>query len=273
MPTNSLPNSKVQEILRLIAQDKTDAEVAQSLSLSRMQVAAIVAHARIASENPTEAKPHPPPSIPPESIEKPKARSAGLASASTSKQADRKEEMPPGFFLGEDSEFETPITWDPGDSSRVSNPHLMIMGESGSGKTYAAQGLIAEIAQQQIPSIVFDYGQSFELESLDAVFRDNIQAVEYLIGEEGLAFNPLEIFSKDVKGPNQVATRLADVFDAGFQLGDIQKKVLIDAAIKVYRDSGITQDQPKTWTNKPPTIDALQTAIEDLATDKAYPNN
>ena len=46
------------------------------------------------------------------------------------------------------------------------NPHLMIMGESGSGKTYAVQCLVAELAQRKVPSILFDYGQSFELQHL-----------------------------------------------------------------------------------------------------------
>ena len=50
-------------------------------------------------------------------------------------------------------------------------PDLMIMGESGSGKTYSAQCLIAELAQKNIPSVIFDYGQSFELETVEQVFR------------------------------------------------------------------------------------------------------
>ncbi len=259
--------STVQEIVRLAEANKSSAEIAQKLNVPRMEVAAILAHSKKASldsgDSSFERGGTSRTSVPVEPEPVPESWNKSMAEP---------EELPAGFFLGDDAEFDSPITWDPTDSSRVSNPHLMIMGESGSGKTYAAQGLIAEIAQQGIPTIVFDYGQSFELGSLDKVFLEHARPKEHLIGEEGLAFNPLEIFAKDVKGPNQVATRLADVFDAGFALGDIQKKVLIDAAIKVYRDAGITQNDPKTWKKAPPSINALQTAIDELSADKDYPN-
>jgi DNA phosphorothioation-dependent restriction protein DptH len=178
-----------------------------------------------------------------------------------------------GIYVGDDVDLDTPATWEPMNGQRVQNPHLMIMGESGSGKTYAAQCLVAELAHAGIPSIIFDYGQSFELDAVDPAFRTYCDPKEYALGEKGLALNPLEISPQDSRGPNQVATRLADVFDATFQLGDIQRKVLVDATINVYRQAGIVAEKPKTWSKEPPNIRSLQHAIDELALNKQYPSH
>jgi len=182
------------------------------------------------------------------------------------------EEVRTGLYVGDDLEYGDELFWEPTDTQAVQNPHLMIMGESGSGKTYAAQCLVAELSQMGIPSILFDYGQSFELESLDKSFVRFARPVEYLIGEEGLALNPLEIFQKDIQGPNAVATRISDVFDAVYHLGDIQRKVLIDAILQAFEAIGIRPSDRTTWTNPPPTLATLQGTVEELATDKDYPN-
>lgn len=110
--------------------------------------------------------------------------------------------------------------------------------ESRSSKTNATQCLIAELAQAGIPSVIFDYGQGFEIDTLDKHFRRFTNPAEYLIGEKGWAINPVEIFPRDVKGPNTVATRISDAFDAVYRLGDIQRKVFIDAIINL---EGVTK--------------------------------
>jgi DNA phosphorothioation-dependent restriction protein DptH len=179
-----------------------------------------------------------------------------------------------GIYIGDEEEFETPIFWNPADARQVQNPHLMIMGESGSGKTYAAQCLVAELAQAGIPSIIFDYGLSFETENLHKTFVKYCSPQEHRIGEEGLALKPFEIYSQDVRGPSTVATRLADVFDAAFRFGDIQKKVFIDAVLRAYQTAGILPNDSKTWFKHPPSLSSLSDAIEDLAADRhAYPSH
>src|SRR6202042_931738 len=59
-----------------------------------------------------------------------------------------------GEYVGDDFDYGDPIYWNPQQAGAVPNPHLMIMGESGSGKTYAVQSLVAELAQRSIPSIL-----------------------------------------------------------------------------------------------------------------------
>jgi hypothetical protein len=41
------------------------------------------------------------------------------------------------------------------------NPHVLILGESGTGKTYSISCLTAELAQEGGVSMVFDSGQGF----------------------------------------------------------------------------------------------------------------
>src|SRR6266478_5250357 len=51
------------------------------------------------------------------------------------------------------------------------------------------------------------------------------------------AREPLKIrgnLPKDTQGPKSVATRLSDVFDAAYRLGDIQRKVVIDAIRRAF---------------------------------------
>jgi len=67
-----------------------------------------------------------------------------------------------------------------------------------------------------------------------------------------------------------VAMRLADVFDASFQLGVIQKKALIDAILHLYSSVGIGSEDKGSWSKPAPNIRKLQDVVEELAVDKAY---
>lgn len=267
MPTRQISKATVREILRLHEAANAPDDIAKKLNLHRLEVAAILAHEQSAATA-RESSDLTEPIVPPKVVESVPATTV----AERLDTEDEATEARSGIYVGEDVKFQTPIAWDPSDAQRVPNPHLMIMGESGSGKTYATQALVAELADAGVPSIVFDFGQSFELEKLDRSFLKYCKPVEHRIGEEGLSLNPLEIPPSNIRGPSQVATLLADVFDAAFQLGDIQKKVLIDAVMKLYSSAGISRDDKKSWTRQVPNIRALQDVIEELASDKSYTN-
>jgi DNA phosphorothioation-dependent restriction protein DptH len=247
------------------------AEIGRELDLSRMEVVSILGVARIesaveedaASSSGDDAAPATPFATLPPPIEptlEPGAKEVDAAA----------EASPTSIFLGDEVEYSSPVYWEPRNTSAVPNPHLMIMGESGFGKTYATQCLIAELARTGVPSVIFDFGQGFESETLDPMFLKVCNPAEHLIGEQGLALNPLQIFEKDVQGPNAVATRLADIFDAAFRLGDIQRKVLVEAALHAFDDVGITRADPNTWKLAPPTVDQLRQVLDALAGDKQY---
>ena len=216
MPSSKLSNSSVSQIVQLSDAGKSDREIAQSLNLKRLQVAAIIARFRLKDQPRAE------PSV---------SESAATGEAMGSEPAEQdvvteatvegpaeEAESEDGLYVGDDSEYGDPLYWVPWNTRLAQNPHLMIIGESGSGKTYATQCLVAELAQADLPSVIFDYSQGFEQETLDRQFRKFTKPEEYFIGEKGLAINPVEIFPRDVKGPNSVATRISDVFDAVYHL-------------------------------------------------------
>ncbi|MGA2992917.1 MAG: DUF87 domain-containing protein [Candidatus Korobacteraceae bacterium] len=271
MATSKFSDVLVKQIVELNGAGKTDREIANALNVKRLQVAAIIAHLQmknrpkvgsISSEAATSVEP-----IEIESADQ--ERSVAEAVVSTPREDVEAED---GVYVGDDTEYGDPLYWVPWNTQLSQNPHLMIIGESGSGKTYATQCLVAELAQAGIPSFIFDYGQGFELDTLDRHFRRFTSPQEYLIGEKGLALNPVEIFPRDLKGPYTVASRISDVFDAVYRLGDVQRKVLIDAIINIFEQRSIRVSEPSTWESPPPTLTDLQREIEHLATDKQYPS-
>lgn len=285
---NSMPivsQSVANEVLRLFDSNMDPVEIARRLDLKKIQVTAIIAHRDLKSHS---------------EVANPIALDDSRGNGSSLREPERSNIVaeysidvdhvrPPsdipitaveqateaysGILVGEDLEYGDPLFWKPQDASLVPNPHLMIMGESGSGKTYALQCLMAELGQLEIPSIVFDYGQSFELESLDPIFRKYAKPKEYLLAEEGVSLNPLQIFPNDVHGPKSVATRVSDIFDAVYQLGAIQRKVLIDAILEAFSAAGISSADKASWQKAAPSVIALQEVLEQLSADKEYANS
>jgi hypothetical protein len=76
-----------------------------------------------------------------------------------------------GVLIGVDAETNEEVFWNPDPAHGAANPHILILGESGFGKTYATCCILTELALQQTPSIVFDYGQGFEVAGETGVAR------------------------------------------------------------------------------------------------------
>jgi len=73
-------------------------------------------------------------------------------------------------------------------------------------------------------------------------------------------------------GAKSVATRVSDVFDAVYHLGDIQRKVVIDAIRSAFEKAGVSETDSTTWQKDPPNLLALQTVLEELAGNRDYSN-
>jgi DNA phosphorothioation-dependent restriction protein DptH len=279
MPPPKVPNSVAKLVVELADQQKEPAEIAQILNLKKVQVSTLLAYhkqletkTQAQAEEPTvEAELPEPVQGASTEVEAP-LKKVAIEVETTPEEDEEKTVEDHGVYVGDDADYGDAIYWNPQDAGAVTNPHLMIMGESGSGKTYAVQCLVAELAQRKVPSILFDYGQSFELQHLDPAFKKFAGIREHLIGEEGLPINPLQIFATDTQGPKSVATRVSDVFDAAYHLGDIQRKVVIDAIRSAFEKTGISETNSATWTNELPTLLALQNVLEEMSANKEYPN-
>lgn len=274
MPPSKVPSSVAKLVLELADQQKEPAEIAQILNLKKVQVSTLLAYHKQVETKADETADSADVELP-EPVEAPIEVEPPPKTVVEAKDVTPEEEEETvkdhGVYVGDDADYGDAIYWNPQDAGAVTNPHLMIMGESGTGKTYAVQCLVAELAQRKVPSILFDYGQSFELQSLDSAFKKFAGIREHLIGEEGLPINPLQIFATDTQGPKSVATRVSDVFDVAFHLGDIQRKVVIDAILSAFEKAGISETK-STWTKDLPTLLALQNVLEEMSTNKEYSN-
>jgi DNA phosphorothioation-dependent restriction protein DptH len=280
MPPSKIPNSVSKLILELADQQKDPAEIAQMLNLKKVQVSTLLAYHKQLTKSEAEEV------VEAEAEEVEEASSVPDETPATDVSTNNHAEVEQvaveeeeetgssdnGVYVGDDFDYGDPLYWNPQQAGEVTNPHLMIMGESGSGKTYAVQCLIAELAQRSIPSILFDYGESFELQHLDPQFTKFTGIREHLIGEEGLPINPMQIFPKDTQGPRSVAARVSDVFDAAYRLGDIQRKVVVDAIRLAFERSGISETDSSTWNRELPSLLTLQNVLEEMSADKDYPN-
>ena len=116
------------------------------------------------------------------------------------------------IYIGTEVDTQAPVYWTPTPERGTTNPHLLIVGESGSGKTYTTQCLCTEFAAIGLPTIIFDFGQGFTLDTAPSEFLERAHPIELAAGRAGININPLQIFPTDIHGPLNVAQRIADTF-------------------------------------------------------------
>jgi DNA phosphorothioation-dependent restriction protein DptH len=149
---------------------------------------------------------------------------------------------------------------------------MLILGESGFGKTYAVCCILTELAQQNTPSIVFDYGQGFAVESSPRQFVEYAKLMEIKASHEGVAINPLQLFPADIHGPVNVAQRIADTFQRVYpQVGVQQHAILRQAVLDVMVDEGINPENRTSWDNSPPPFTSLQRKLHTYAENPKHP--
>ncbi|CAH0417940.1 ATP-binding protein [Periweissella ghanensis] len=127
--------------------------------------------------------------------------------------------------------------WEYGNPG-LANRHMLVTGQSGQGKTYFIQTMLAEFVKNQLDTIVVDYTDGFLSEQLDPEFLEliddklNIKLVYF----EGLPINPFKLQMKSLEGyefeenVNDMADRVVQVLDYVFNLG-IQQRALLKSLI------------------------------------------
>jgi DNA phosphorothioation-dependent restriction protein DptH len=244
--TNKITPEQRKLIHQLLDRGEDRSTIAQRVSVTPGQVSAIAAHRtmrkrdRLAESDAVVANPEP-----------------------ICTSIDPLVARPASVPLGTDIDTGRPVVWDPYASS---NPHVLILGESGSGKTYTASRLVLELARAHLPSIVFDYGQGFSLQHAPRAFRDDVRTVELQLNRDGIAINPFQIFPVDTHGPATVAQRVADTFVRVYpRLGVQQHALLRRAVLELLAESGIAVDDSRTWTQSPPPFRDLEQKINEYA--------
>ena len=169
-------------------------------------------------------------------------------------------------LLGPDTETNEQVFWNPDPLSGSVNPHVLILGESGFGKTYTISCLLAELAQRGIHSMVFDYGQGFALDAAPSEFVKWARPVEIYASRDGIDINPLQIFPTDILGPVNVAQRVADTFGRVYtKIGVQQHAVLRQAVLDAMAAEGIVHDDPRSWSRDLPAFESIQHRLQAMA--------
>lgn len=135
------------------------------------------------------------------------------------------------LLLGQRDGTDESVNW---NISVQGNPHLMIVGLPGMGKTHCLIHLCRPLPAQGIAPIVFSYHQDID-EKLGEMFGSRLHTVSYM----GLGFNPLQVTGDGPLAYMDNVSMLRDNFAAIFpDLGDIQLGRIREAIKQSYTDRG-----------------------------------
>jgi len=169
-----------------------------------------------------------------EEVEIPKVIETQIDNSSTSNSPQEKNIENCRILIGQALDNQKPIYWEYGNKD-LANRHLIIFGRSGQGKTYCIQGLLMEMAKQQLNSMVVDYTNGFLPEHLEPEFKDRVKPQTDLVAHKALDLNPFNKQAQTIAGikltdkAHDVASRVASVFKSVYpNIGDQQLPTLID---------------------------------------------
>lgn len=146
-------------------------------------------------------------------------------------------------LIGEDLRTKEKIYWEFGNK-QLNNRHLLISGNSGTGKTYCIQSLLYELAMQGVSSVIFDYTDGFKQSKLDSIFVD---ALKDKINQRYVKTKkfPINPFQKQMiemgdefaeEDDIDVANRMAAVFTAVYDFGPQQNNVIYEAVKRGFKN-------------------------------------
>ena len=261
-----LTDEQKNKIKDLLHQGVESKAVAEYIGVSSRQVAAIAAHITMGSypkkqtsENNLISR-------------KIKPRKSKILSTLEKKQFSKSKKIKSGILLGKNLETGEKEFWNPFPKTGAINPHALIVGESGAGKTETIRSIVTELAQKGINSIIFDYGQGFSLKDAPSEFLEFAHPIEINASRDGVNINPLKLFPFDINGPINVAQRVADTFQRVYsQIGVQQHSVLRQAIIDLMSDSGIRADAENTWSYDPPWFNDLENQLSLYANNPMNP--
>ena len=263
MPKKVTPEQR-HEILRMLTQGLDRDTIAVAVGATPGQVSAISAHVSMGTYSLPDPEEEAEAAV---SVEIEKTSNLLNMLQSLEGSYGRETRLPP-VLLGEDAETGEEVSWNPDPASGSANPHVLILGESGFGKTYTIASLSSELAQENVVSVVFDYGQGFTPATLPPEFKDATNPLEIHAGRDGVDINPLQIFPSDMHGPVNVAQRVADTFGHVYKkIGVQQHAVIRQAVLDVMADAGITLDDPTSWTTDLPSFSAVQAKLQSYSRD------
>lgn len=133
-----------------------------------------------------------------------------------------------------------PVIW---DSERVINAHMLLVGKSGTGKTYTLKNIIRQLQEQSNGKIrvrIADVHGDIEIEGASTVkFSESGQ-----YGFNPLAINPHPDFGGVRK---RIQSFISIINKTSRKLGTKQEPVLRNILLDLYAANGFYEKDPKSW--------------------------
>lgn len=148
------------------------------------------------------------------------------------------------------------VTWQPGAQS---NGFLLVLGASGSGKTFALRTVGEGLGRAGVPVLTLDFHGDVVWDGLPTVTLSSAPS-------STVGLNPLEIDIESARENglyDQRTAILEMVRRAVPQLGHKQANALHTALTDAYAAAGIRDDEPATWVRAVPTFADLMEDIQD----------
>jgi len=157
-------------------------------------------------------------------------------------------------LLGHRESGDEPVIW---RANIRANPHLMILGQPGMGKTTSLINICLQLEEQGVTPIVFSYHEDID-EKLGSALAEPPLVVRYA----GLGFNPMEVIGDNPLAYLDNVGMLRDIFSAIFpDLGDVQLGRLREALKQSYLDQG--------WSpSRTGEVPAFHTFLDRLRTEE-----
>lgn len=249
----SLSDHEIRLIKNMLSEGRKIPEIAKTLNVSPVQVALISSQKDKISNN----KPMP-------NLTN-KSQQENVVVTSNYANENKKTHNRGDIIIGQTNQGEQ-VIWNP---FTAPNPHLMVVGESGFGKTYGITGLICELSRLGLPTVIIDYSRSYEEKNFPHKSKGNFREVN--IGKHGITLNPLEIRDSDVRGPLSVAVRISGTFNRIYNIGVHQEALLREVIVEIYEMRGIYENKHDTWKKEAPHLSHLAAALQSISEDDQDP--
>lgn len=144
------------------------------------------------------------------------------------------------LYRGKEGPLGSAVYWQP---SELINAHLVMTGDSGSGKTHTLRNLCRQVVESAGPGLervhVLDSHGDIDVPSSTIRFS---QSTPY-------AFNPLEVFPDPHFGGvrRAISNFIGLLKRSSKNLGTTQEAVLRNVLLQVFEEHGFNPDDPSTW--------------------------
>lgn len=150
------------------------------------------------------------------------------------------------IFIGYDKWKKSPIYW---DLNKATNPHSMLIGYSGAGKTYQMGRLITELAKKESINRIYVFDVHGDID--DNIPNNILSTISYSENRNN-GVNPLLISDNPEFGGirKRIRTFISLLNNTSRKLGPQQEATLTHLIEDLFTANGIYQNRPETWKSK-----------------------